>query len=122
MAKERSVTEAVTLSCETINDLDNGIFGMLVDKEIGLASNDLLDRGEEDGKPRKVVIELELAYHKGIIVTTPRVQAKLPPRQSNSTGMKSRMAAKGQTELLFQAANYENPDQGTFAGGEIPND
>src|SRR5262245_34548136 len=96
------VTKAVPLSMDTIGDLDNGIFRLLVDKQIELLAKDLGDRGEEDGKPRRLVIDVELIKVRGLVVITPRVDVKIPPRISNSTAAKEHMIAKGQSELLFQ--------------------
>lgn len=114
MASKETLTSPVVLSCDTIGDLDGGIARLLIDKEIAKAVNDLDDRGEQDGKPRKVNITVELITNKGLVVGTVSVDAKLPPRVSNSTAMRPRMASKGQTEVLFQASNGENPDQPTF--------
>ena len=60
----------VSLTCDTIGDQDNGIARHLIDSEITKAVNDLDDRGEEDGKPRKVSIELELPIVNGLVVMT----------------------------------------------------
>lgn len=112
--REKIVSEAVPLSMDSIGDLDGGIFRLLVDKEIDSLAKDIDDRGEEDGKPRQLLIEIEVVKVKGMVVVTPRVRAKLPARTAGSTVAKERMKAKGQTELLFQPANAENVDQPTF--------
>lgn len=122
MKKEKTVTQQVALSCDTIGDLDNGVFRLLVDKQIQALAADVDDRGEEDGKARRLVIDVEVIKVKGIVIITPRVDVKLPPRVSNSTAAKERMAGKGITELLFQPTNRDNAEQGTFAAGEIPNE
>ena len=112
--REQVVTEAVPLTCATLGDLDSGVFGLLVDKEIDVLCKDVDDRAEEDGKERTLNITVGVIKKNGIVIITPRVQAKLPPRQSNSTSAKERMKGAGQTELLFQPANGENPEQPTF--------
>lgn len=114
---KKVVTEAVPLSMATIGDLDNGVFGLLVDKEIDALVKDLDDRAEEDGKARHLCIDIEVVVTKGIVIMTPKVAAKLPPRVSNSTAGKGRMRDKGQMELLFQANNSDNADQGTLDDG-----
>jgi len=113
--REKQITEAVALSCDTIGDLDSGVFRLLVDKMIDLLARDVDDRAEEDGKARRLVIDIEVVKANGMVVITPRVDVKLPPRCSRSTAAKERMKGKGQTELLFQPSNGDNPEQGTFA-------
>lgn len=117
MATKKVVSDAVPLSMETIGDLDNGVFGLLVDKEIDALAKDLDDRGEEDGKARHLAIDIEVIKVKGIVIITPKVAAKLPPRVSNSTAAKERMKEKGQTELLFQQMNRDDADQPTLEDG-----
>lgn len=113
-SREKVVTESVPLSMDTIGDLDGGVFRLLVDKAIDMLAKDVDDRAEQDEKPRRLVIDIEVIKIKGMVVVTPRVDVKLPPMVSGSTYAKERMKGKGQTELLFQPANAENPDQGTF--------
>jgi hypothetical protein len=120
--REKIVTEAVPLTMDTLGDLDSGIFRLLVDKEIDVLCKDVDDRAEEDGKVRTLAIEVDVVKVNGMVIITPRVKVKLPPRVAKSTSAKERMKSKGQTELLFQPANAENPDQGTFAEGEVPNE
>lgn len=114
LRREQVVSEAVPLSMDTIGDLDNGVFRLLVDKEIDQLAKDLDDRGEEDGKARTLTIEIEVIKVKGVVIITPRCKVRLPARQSNSTSAKERMKSKGQTELLFQPANAPNAEQPTF--------
>ena len=117
--REKLVTEAVPLSMDTIGDLDGGIFRLLVDQEIERLTKDVEDRAEEDGRPRRLVIDIEVIKSKGMVIITPRVDVKLPPRVSGSTVAKERMRSKGQPQLLFQPYNSDHPDQGTF---DIPSD
>lgn len=115
---EQIVTAAAALTIDSLGDLDGGIFRLLADCEIDAMLKDLDDRGDAvnngDGKPRVLKIEVEVIIDRGIYIITPRVQAKLPPRVSGSTAAKMRMRAKGQPELLFQATNPDNADQGTI--------
>lgn len=123
MAKERTLTAPVALSCDTIGDGDSGIARHLVDAELQKAVDDLMDRGEEDGKTRMVNLSVELGLHNGIVFWNVAAQAKLPPRKSKNTAAKVRMKAKGQHELLFQADNADNPDQPVFGiDGEVDAD
>jgi len=116
MAKN-NMSEAVALSVETLGDLDNGIFGILVNKGIDSLTKDVDDRGEEDGKIRTLTIQVDVVKTKGIVIITPKVQAKLPPRVSNSTAAKERMKSKGQPELTFQPHNADNAEQRTLDDG-----
>ena len=120
--REKLVTEAVPLSMDTIGDLDGGIFRLLVDQEIAALCRDLDDRGEEDGKPRQLEISVEAVVANGMVIITPRVKTKLPPRVSRSTAAKSRMKSKGQSELLFQPTNAENAEQPTFKAPDLSDD
>lgn len=104
----------VALSCDTIGDQDNGIARHLIDNEITKAVNDLDDRGEEDGKPRKVVIEIEMISVNGLVISTVSAQAKLPARRTRNTAGELRMAGKGAHAIIFQQSNAERPDQPTF--------
>jgi hypothetical protein len=118
--REQVVTEAVPLSCDSIGDLDGGVFRLLVDKEIDVLAKDVDDRGEEDGKERLLKIEVSVVKVKGMVIVTPRVQVKLPARVANSTQAKERMKGAGQTELLFQPSNGKNPDQPVFKTDDQP--
>lgn len=104
----------VSLTCDTIGDQDNGIARHLIDSEITKAVNDLDDRGEEDGKPRKVSIELELSIVNGLVVMTVAAQAKLPACRTRSTAGEMRMSGKNSHAIVFQRANSDNPNQPTF--------
>ena len=121
MAK-KDISEPVALSCDTIGDQDSGMARFLVDAEIQKALNDLADRAEEDGKSRRVMIEIEIGLHNGMVFSNVAAQAKLPPRRSKSTAGKLRMKSKGNHEMLFQPHNGDRHDQPTFEvdeGGEI---
>lgn len=109
-----NVTASVSLTASTLKDLDNGIFGLLVDKEINVIAKDLDDRGGQDEKARHLCIDVEFIKVNGVLTITPKVQCKLPPRVSHSTHAKERMRSKDQTEILFQPLNRDNADQGTL--------
>lgn len=106
-----------TLCLETIAELDNGTAGPLIDREIARAVADLYDRGEEDQKPRKVVIQLELTVKSGLVVTDVTAEAKLPPRRARSTAAEVRHRDQ-QPVLCFQTHNPERHDQPTFEAME----
>lgn len=108
------LTEAITLTAATIGDQDQGTAALLIDSEIQKAMNDLADRGEEDGKQRKVTIELELFVSNGLVITNVSAIAKIPPRRTRSTKGDLRMKEKGNYVLLFQSTNPERADQPTF--------
>lgn len=101
------------LTVDTLGELDNGIARALIQKEIDRAVADLVDRGEEDGKVRKVTIEVEMGLHQGLVVAHVAAQAKIPPRRSRPTVGKLRVE-KGRDLLLFQPHDSSNPDQETL--------
>jgi hypothetical protein len=111
MNSKNIVSESVPLKCDNIGDLDGGVARHLIDREISRAVQDLRDRGEEDEKPRKVVIQLELTNKNGLVVVDLACEAKLPPMRSNTTATKVRFVRNNEAELLFQPGNRENPDQ-----------
>lgn len=122
MAKDKRrkvVTEVVPICMDTIGELDNGNTRRMVDKEIQLILSDLSDRGEEDGKPRCLVLNVEFIKVNGRLIITPRVGSKLPPRVANSTSAREQVREKdGLVEVLFQPFNAENADQPSFATEE----
>jgi len=117
-SKQKIISDAVPLSMDSIGDLDGGVFRLLVDKEIDAIAKDLDDRGEEDGKARLLLIQVEIIKVRGMVVLTPQVKAKIPARVCGSTSAKERMKGKGQTELLFQITNPDNAEQPTFEVGD----
>lgn len=120
--REKVVTEAVSICADTLVDLADGMFRRKLDQLIKIVIGDLIDRGDEDGKPRLLSIEIEFIKVKGVLVITPRAQPKLPPHVLKSTVAKERPKADGETEVLFQPWNAENAEQPHFAVGEIPNE
>lgn len=101
------------LTLDTIGDLDEGRARLAVNRELDRAVADLLDRGTEDGKTRKVVIQLELTTKEGLIVCQVQAQAKLPPLKSGATAAETGYQ-KGKEVLAFQELAPHNPDQQTF--------
>lgn len=105
------------LSCDTIGDLDGGTARAIIDAEISRAVGDLDDRGGEDGKTRKVKIELSMIKDRGLIAVSVAAKAELPPYQAGLTqGMVEEKATKRgvQKTMLFQDLNPDNPEQPTF--------
>lgn len=102
-----------TLTCDTLGDLAGGVARALIDREIQRAISDLEDRGEEDGKIRKVVIQVEMGFQGGLVITTVAAEAKLPPRRTSNTAADLRRRRDGSC-LLFQQHDPENPAQQTF--------
>lgn len=109
---------ATELSCDTLGDLDSGIARAIINTEIKRAIADADDRGGEDGKARKVKIELSLVMSKGLLVVSVAAKAELPPYISNHTlgkVMERSTKAGGRTKLLlFQENSPENPEQPSF--------
>ena len=105
----------VALSLETIGALDDGVAGAIINAEINTAVADLEDRGD-DGKERKVVIELSMLRDEhGKYHMTVKAQAKMPPRQVAPTNaLMGQDAASKVAKLVFQDDNAERADQPTL--------
>lgn len=102
------------LRLETLHTLDNGSVGAIVNAAIRSAVTDIEDRGEQDGKQRKVVITLLLdRLDNGIIAVGAEAKAVVPVYRSSSTLAKPRFEGR-QPILQFQAGSPENPDQATM--------
>ena len=104
----------LTLNLDTIGELQAGLAREAIDREIARAVADLMDRGEEDGKARKVAITLEMKLSKGLIILAVAAQAKLPPLQTGGTASEVRFRRPGVPELTFQANSPDNPSQSTL--------
>ena len=121
MAKIKPLTKAVEISADTIADLRNGAARRIINVEIAAALKDLYDRGTEDGKPRKIKIELELFLKDDIVLANVAAQFVPLARRTKSTVGKMKCDDQGHLSCLFQPENAENPDQPTFdeEGGEV---
>ena len=96
------------LTADSIGDLDAGVARAIIDAEILRAVADLDDRGDEDGKPRKVKIELTMTKSRGLLAVSVACKAELPPYQSRLTQgeVQERRSSRGvQKHLLFQDMN-----------------
>lgn len=103
------------LTCDQIGNLDGGVARALINAEIAAAVADVTDRGEQDGKPRQVVITIEIINQKGQLIADVRAKAKCPDQRSGLTIGESRMMPGGKkTGFRFQSRNPENPMQPTF--------
>lgn len=82
---------------------------MIIDAAIQEAIADVIDRGAEDEKPRKVVIELELRKirKEPNVFAAIKAQAKLPPRQGPTT----HAMEMGEDKLFFSPRFAHEPDQ-----------
>lgn len=103
-----------TLCLGTLGDIGHGSARALIDHEIRLAVADFHDRAPQDGKSRKVMIELEIAQGKGGSVEFDvTCHAKLPPRRSIAT-IGNLKDNGGQPLLQFQTMSPDDPDQDNF--------
>lgn len=104
-----------TLTIDTLGDLDNEAARAIVNRAIALAVSDLDDRGS-DGKPRKVVITLELTLaDNGLVVGHVEAQAKAPAFRTHGTlGKLRRRKDSDQSQIVFSQFAPDNPDQETF--------
>lgn len=101
------------LSLDTLGELDRGAARLLIDREIQRAVADLEDRGEEDGKARKVNISLEMVVKDGLAVVQLNCESKLPSYRSNLTAGNIKVNA-GKPVLYFQPYSPDNADQPNF--------
>ena len=103
----------IELNSDTIGDLGGGTARPMINQELAKAVDDLYDRGEEDGKPRQVIIKIDLVRKEHLIVAQATAEAKLPPRRAYATSTEINHKS-GQPVMLFQSANPERADQPTF--------
>lgn len=104
----------VQVSAETIGSLSGGVAAELINRAIAMAVDDLLDRGTEDGKPRKVAIVLSFEMDEAEAVDVRcSVATKVPPHVTGRclAGQRTR---QGQLSLVFDA---DPPRQGTLPMG-----
>jgi hypothetical protein len=102
------------LSVDTLGDLDNGASRLVIDNTINLAVADLDDRGT-DGKPRKVVITLQLQQaDNGLVVGHVETKLVLPALKTAGTVAEFRRRQNKSTQLVFQQFAPEDPEQTTI--------
>lgn len=113
------ITKATRLTCAKLADLDNGMYGLLVDDEIRKICSDLDERGH-DGQTRKLILtiefsrDLERSPNEPAVTIDPRCESKYPAHRSRMTVAKVSPDKQGEMGLLFQATNADNPDQATL--------
>jgi hypothetical protein len=104
----------ITLNSANIGELTNGQAKAIIDRELAKAIADLDDRGEEDGKPREVVIKIALIKSRDQVLADVRAKANLPEYRTGVTTLSVKQRG-GKSELLFRNDNAENPDQPTLS-------
>ncbi len=115
------------LSAKTICELSGGAGGAVIDAAIRKAVSDIEDRGLEDGKERKVNIQIVMKkIAEDTVMVDVVADASIPAFRSEPTRAVGRVR-EGKQYLLFQATNPDNTEQPTFpqmdaAGGEVPNE
>lgn len=103
------------LTIDKLGDLDEGLAGAAVNRDIASAIRDAEDRGLEDGKPRKVIVELSFEkVSKDQMTVTLESSWKGPKLRTNPTSCRVQLTTKGPS-LVFRPDNREHPDQMTFA-------
>lgn len=104
----------LTLTLETLGELDGGRARAIINSAISRAVADLDDRGM-DLKPRKATIELTLLKDKhDRVVIDVQATAKLPSYQTAPTIANPANLPGGEIGLQFQGDAPDNPDQQTF--------
>lgn len=108
------------LTSETLGDLDNGLFGRLVDEELQKILADIDDRGH-DGNKRQITITIDFQMdpsrdpHSPSLLIDPQVKSKVPPLRSGITIAKvGRSVKSGALAMQFRDDNRDNPEQPTL--------
>ena len=103
----------VTLDLASIGDLDEGAAGIIIDKAIQRAVNDLDDRGD-DKEVREVTIKLRMKQDDDSrIITKVEVKTTVPPHRTRGT-IANKRQTNNQCALLFQQHDASNPNQTTI--------
>ncbi len=108
----------LNLCLANIGEIDRGAAGVAIDHALRQAVDDTIDRGKEDGKPRKVVITVEMTSNPqgdlfGIAVD---VKLTTPALKTNTTQAELRYRSEGgerKNTLIFQAGS-NRADQPTL--------
>lgn len=104
----------VSLSLATLGDLSDGRARLVIDHAISRAMKDLEDRGD-DGKPRKVVVTLEMVKEPNSSAVTMDVTAEFrSPAYRTPATVGNLPISAGEPSLFFQSENATRPDQGTL--------
>lgn len=99
----------------TIGKLDNGDAAEIIDAAIKEAVKDFDDRSGEDGKPRKVVIELTFERRdNGEAEVSVEAHAKIPKRRTASTVCRLRFDKENGSKLQFNDLATDDPNQTTI--------
>lgn len=104
---------SIELNLETLGKINNGEARDKIEYELNRAALDI-DAWGEDGKTRKVIIELRFTKRDdGLVETKVLAQAKLPPHEAASVVLKpQRKGAK--VALLFE--DWEGESESKQAG------
>jgi hypothetical protein len=107
------------ISTDSLGDLDHGSARVAIDRAISEAVSDLDDRGHEDGKPRQVVITLELKkIDNGMVSAHVETQVKMPRMRTAGTIGLIKGGPKG-SQVSFQGYAPEDPRQRTLDEAEV---
>ena len=104
----------IQLTSDNIGDLDGGLAREIINKELARAVADFCDRGEEDGKERKVTIEIVIIHQKKRACIDVKAKATIPPYRSGMTVASLDTKAGGEMVLAFRDDNPEAADQPTL--------
>lgn len=110
------------ITLETLNQLDSGRAGAIVNATIRQALADLDDRAADDEKPRKVVITLTLnRLDSGALAAHLESAWKAPAYKTAGTIANLKRDDAGRVTAEFQPMSPDNPNQKVIfdADGEI---
>lgn len=107
----------ITLTLDTVGELDNGDARRAINQCFATAMSDLEDRGDDE-QPRKVLIEVTVKKNEsGDVSVTIEAGVKIPKLRTRRTTARLKMTG-GRPELVFQSLDKDSPDQATI--DEIP--
>lgn len=103
-----------SLNSQTIGELDNGLAGAAIDEAINQAMRDVEDRGD-DGKPRKVLIELLISKEdSGHIAIEVTAKTSVPAFRLERTIADIAVDKNRKVKAQFRPSNARRPDQPTL--------
>lgn len=102
-----------TLSCDTLGNLHHGFARGVIDAALLTAIRDLEDRGEEDEKPRKVIITVVLEKIGDGVAASVEAVAKMPSYKIPTTVANLQIGPHGPS-VEFRSDSPGNPNQTTF--------
>lgn len=115
-----NLAKAVELNLDTLGELDSGAARHAIDAALRQALSDIEDRGLEDGKARKVTVEIELKkISDDFVEMFVKTKCTMPAYQTAKThGVLQKDPYTRKVGVKFQPYSPENPEQDSIPFGE----